>query len=68
MLEVDARGLSCPEPMMMAADALDEAQGGAVRVLVSSATARDNVKSMALKKKRSVEVEPVGDDFAVVIS
>lgn len=68
LTEVDARGLSCPEPVMLAADALKQAGTGSVRVLVSNATARDNVKALALKKKRSVAVEPMGEDFAIVIS
>lgn len=68
MKEVDARGLSCPEPVMMALSAMQEAGSDPVRVLVSSATSRDNVKAMALKKKRTVTVEELGEDFAVVIS
>lgn len=68
MKEVDARGLSCPEPVMMALAAMKEAGQEPVRVLVSNATSRDNVQSMALKKKRTVAIEPLGEDFAVVIS
>ena len=34
MKEVDARGLSCPEPIMLTAEALKNA-GGPVKVLVS---------------------------------
>ena len=34
MYEVDARGLSCPEPLMMTAEALKK-QKGQIKVLVS---------------------------------
>jgi tRNA 2-thiouridine synthesizing protein A len=40
---VDARGLSCPEPAMMARQALLKAEKGTVVVLVDSITSRDNV-------------------------
>ncbi len=68
MIEVDARGYSCPEPMMMAASAIDESNGQAVKVLVSTTVARDNVLSVAKKKKREAKVERNGDDYAVVVA
>lgn len=68
MIEVDARGLSCPEPVMLAMNALKTSGGEAVRVLVSSAIARDNVKALAVRKKRAVAVEQVGEDFALTLS
>ena len=67
MVEVDARGYSCPEPVMMAMQALKTCGGQPVRVLVSTAIARDNVQALAAKKKKTAQVETVGDDFAVVI-
>ncbi|MDO4289810.1 MAG: sulfurtransferase TusA family protein [Eggerthellaceae bacterium] len=67
MIEVDARGLSCPEPMLMATEAVKGSAGEAVRVLVSSATARDNVKGVAKKAKRQARVEESGADFIVTI-
>lgn len=67
MVEVDARGLSCPEPMMMAADAIKQNAGEQIRVLVSSTIARDNVCSVAKKRKRTATSERVGDDYIVTI-
>lgn len=67
MIEVDARGYSCPEPMLMATEAVRASNGEKVRVLVSSATARDNVKNVAKKAKRAARVEELGADFAVII-
>ena len=40
MIEVDARGLSCPEPLMMTQAALKKCKGESVKVLVSEAHAR----------------------------
>ncbi len=44
---VDARGLSCPEPMMMTREALAGLNSGTVEVLVDSGTSRDNVRRIA---------------------
>ena len=46
MKEVDARGLSCPEPLMLTADALKDAKE-AVRVLVTEPHQRMNVEKYA---------------------
>ena len=43
MYEVDARGLSCPEPLMMTAEALKK-QEGQIKVLVSEPHQRTNVE------------------------
>lgn len=67
MVEVDARGLSCPEPMLLASDAVRSSGGETVRVLVSSAAARDNVVGVAKKAKRVAHVEAAGADFVVTI-
>jgi len=44
---VDARGLSCPQPAMLARQALDQLDGGTVEVLVDSETAMDSVVRLA---------------------
>ena len=46
MVEVDARGLSCPEPIMLTAEALKNADGP-VRVLVSEPHQKTNVEKLA---------------------
>ena len=43
MIEVDARGLSCPEPVLLTLDALKEAAGETVVSIVSDTNQRDNV-------------------------
>jgi tRNA 2-thiouridine synthesizing protein A len=40
---INACGLSCPQPALLTRQALSTLAGGAVQVLVDSATARDNV-------------------------
>ena len=43
MKHVDASGLSCPEPAIMARDALLTAEAEEVEVLVDSVASKDNV-------------------------
>ena len=46
MYEVDARGLSCPQPLMMTNEAL-KTQKGAFKVLVSEPHQKTNVEKFA---------------------
>ncbi len=47
---IDARGLSCPQPAMLTRQQLFAAGRGTIRVLVDSATARDNISRLAQKE------------------
>ncbi|MDO4182284.1 MAG: sulfurtransferase TusA family protein [Coriobacteriia bacterium] len=67
MLEVDARGLSCPEPILLTLDALEQANGQPVLVMVSDSNQRDNVKTQAERKKKTVTVEQKGQDYYLTI-
>jgi tRNA 2-thiouridine synthesizing protein A len=58
---VDARGLSCPQPVLLARRALKAAQSGALEILVDSGTARDNVARLGTKEGWSVAVEEQAD-------
>ena len=49
MFEVDARGLSCPQPLMMTNEAL-KSQKGAFKVLVSEPHQKTNVEKFAKDK------------------
>ena len=44
---VDARGLSCPQPAMLAQEALQKLGKGTIEVLVDSSTARENAARLA---------------------
>ena len=51
MREVDARGLSCPEPLMLTAEALKQEEGP-VRVLVTEPHQKMNVETVAKDRGR----------------
>lgn len=60
---VDARGRSCPEPVILARQGLAAAAGEELVVLVDTAVARENVSrflSAATKRQPTVAVSPDG--------
>lgn len=67
MIEVDARGLSCPEPLMMTQAALKKCKGESVKVLVSEAYAKNNVEKYGKAQGKEVTVTSVGNDFEIVL-
>lgn len=54
---VDARGLSCPQPVMLTSNAIKKLGKGTIEVLVDSGTGRDNVARVAKNAGWSVTVE-----------
>lgn len=67
MYEVDARGLSCPEPVMMTAAALKKHSKEAVKVLVSEPHTRTNVEKYARSQGKQAVVTEKGSEFEIVI-
>jgi tRNA 2-thiouridine synthesizing protein A len=64
---VDARGLSCPQPVILARKAI-QAGEFPIEVLVETVTSRENVRRAAEKLGCRVEIEEMGDDFKLTIS
>lgn len=58
---VDARGLSCPQPPMLALETLKKMGKGTVEVLVDSDVARENVSRVARNSGWSASVENRSD-------
>ena len=54
---VDARGLSCPQPVMLVSKAIKKLGKGIIEVLVDSGTSRDNVSRLAKYSGWAVTVE-----------
>lgn len=65
---VDARGLSCPQPVIVTRNAMKQAGNGQIEVLVETGTSRDNVSRMARKEGWQVEVQETADGFRLVLS
>jgi len=64
--QIDARGLSCPQPVIVAKKAIDNGEFP-IEVLVETTTSLENIKRMAEKASCVVEVENVGDEFKVTL-
>lgn len=60
MIEVDARGLSCPEPVLLTMNAMKSHKSEQIRVLVDEAHAKENVRKCALNQGRKVTVTENG--------
>ncbi len=65
---VDCTGLACPEPVLLARRALQEASAGSVTVLVSSAVARENVIRAARSMGWSANVETFEKGFKLILA
>jgi len=53
---IDAKGLACPQPVVLAKQAIEEMPQGYFSVLVDNEAARDNVSRMASSKGCSVSI------------
>ncbi|MDI3538188.1 MAG: hypothetical protein PWP12_376 [Bacillota bacterium] len=65
---VDARGLSCPQPVVLTKKALAELQAGQLEVVVDNPAARDNVLRFARSAGCQVELSTAGDDYLIRIT
>ena len=45
-IEIDVRGLSCPEPVMITMDAMDANKGKSLRVICDEAHTKANIEAM----------------------
>lgn len=50
--EIDVCGLSCPEPVLIVMDAMDEHPGDALRVLTDDAHSKENIEKLAKSEQR----------------
>lgn len=66
---IDARGLSCPQPAMLARQAMQKAGKGTLEVLVDSGTARENVSRLAKNAGWAVTIEAQPDgSYRIVLN
>lgn len=63
---VDARGLSCPQPVLQSKKAIESGQFP-IEVWVDTVTSRENVRRMAEKAGVRVRIEQVGDEFRLFL-
>ncbi len=64
---VDARGLSCPQPVILAQKAIVKGEFP-IEVYVDTVTSRENVRRMAEKQGCKVEIVQQDDEFKLVLT
>ena len=64
---VDARGLSCPQPVLMTKKAVEKG-GKSYEVIVDNGTAKENVTRFAQNAGFQVKVTEDGDDYDLTLS
>ncbi|NPV89844.1 MAG: sulfurtransferase-like selenium metabolism protein YedF [Firmicutes bacterium] len=62
---VDARGLNCPQPVILTKKAMDEGGLEGITTMVDNATALENVKKLAASQGYSVEVEEGEGEYKI---
>ena len=62
---VDARGLSCPQPVIETKRVLDKMSSGSVEILVDTVTSRENVIRFAQHSGWKTEWKETETGFAV---
>lgn len=67
MYEVDARGLSCPEPLMLVSEAMKTHPGEPLKVLLSEPHSKTNVEKFAKTKGKTVRISEKGPNFELTI-
>lgn len=67
-IEVDARGLTCPEPLIATKKALDGMNSGIVTTLVDNYASKENVVKFALSQQCGVVVDERNGQYIIRIT
>lgn len=67
-ITVDARGLSCPQPVIITMAKIKELDTGEFTVLVDTDTSKENVSRAATSKGWDVkDIQPDGDGYRITL-
>ncbi|MFZ3044564.1 MAG: sulfurtransferase-like selenium metabolism protein YedF [Desulfatirhabdiaceae bacterium] len=66
MKEIDARGLSCPAPVLHTKAALQEEKPGSISVMVDNAASQQNVQRFLESQGFGTRLEQTGADYRVI--
>jgi tRNA 2-thiouridine synthesizing protein A len=68
MTEVDARGYSCPIPVVKTKKAMDEHPEDTLTVLVETEVSKENVTRLAEGRGYTVEAEDVSGEYKLTLT
>ncbi|WP_432662033.1 sulfurtransferase-like selenium metabolism protein YedF [Wukongibacter baidiensis] len=66
-LEVDARGMQCPMPVIETKKAIEKVNEGTITTIVDNQIAKENVSKLAKSLSYNVNIEEVNGDYHVSI-
>ena len=64
---IDARGRSCPEPVIITKNAIDSNPNEPIKVIVNAYVAVENITRFVKSKGYKVDVEENGDEYTLNI-
>ncbi len=67
MMTIDARGLLCPEPVVLTQRAVKDGPSE-LTVLVDAEAAKENVSRFAASRGYTVSIRQDGEDYALLLS
>jgi len=67
-MEVDARGLSCPIPVIHTEKTIKSNPEKEISVLLDDETAKENVSRLAVKRGYKVDVKKERDGYRLILS
>lgn len=66
---VDAKGLSCPQPVILTLNEIKKTREGEIIILVDTVTSRENVSRAAIARGWTLKnVEEEGETFRITIT
>ena len=66
---VDARGLSCPQPVLLALNEIKKTDKGEIVILVDTDTSKENVSRATTSQGWTLKgVEPEGTGYRITVS
>ena len=65
--KIDARGLSCPQPVILTNRKIKEMGKGVFEILVDTDTSRENISRLAQQTGWDVEVKKVDANYCLVL-
>jgi selenium metabolism protein YedF len=67
-MQIDCRGLKCPQPVLKAKEALEQMESGEIEITVDNEGSASNLERFAASRGCPVTVQPDGADFRIVIA
>lgn len=64
---IDARGLSCPQPVILTNRKIQELGKGILEVIVDTDTSRENVSRLARQAGWTVDVKKEGNEYCLIL-